>query len=262
MKQRLALCVGINDYPGVASDLSGCVNDAHDWHVTLLERGYDVQMLLDSEATAVAIVERLQSRLAQLKFGDRFVFCFSGHGTWVPDRDGDEVDKRDEALCCFDYERGGLLTDDMMYRIFENRAVGSRVTVLSDCCHSGTVSRFALQAEQAASTKGVPKFVSPAAFTDLSETAAARAEAFAPAGKPRSGAVLISGCDDHEFSYDASFEGRPNGAFTYYARQALQQGATRVDDVYANIRAQLPSDQYPQSPQLTVGAFQRRTSLL
>ena len=28
---KLALCVGINDYPGVSSDLYGCRNDAADW---------------------------------------------------------------------------------------------------------------------------------------------------------------------------------------------------------------------------------------
>ncbi len=28
---KRALCVGINDYPGTNSDLSGCVNDAEDW---------------------------------------------------------------------------------------------------------------------------------------------------------------------------------------------------------------------------------------
>jgi len=28
---KLALCIGINDYPGTVNDLSGCVNDAQDW---------------------------------------------------------------------------------------------------------------------------------------------------------------------------------------------------------------------------------------
>jgi len=28
---KRALCIGINDYPGTDFDLSGCVNDAHDW---------------------------------------------------------------------------------------------------------------------------------------------------------------------------------------------------------------------------------------
>ena len=35
MAKKLALCIGINDYPGTDSDLSGCVNDANDWAANL-----------------------------------------------------------------------------------------------------------------------------------------------------------------------------------------------------------------------------------
>ena len=45
---KKALCIGINDYPGTANDLSGCVNDANDWVAELTTRGFAVQKLLDS----------------------------------------------------------------------------------------------------------------------------------------------------------------------------------------------------------------------
>lgn len=259
MRQRYALCVGINDYPGAASDLSGCVNDAHDWHVTLLNQGYDVRILLDGEATKRNVVEAIAERLSRLKTGDRFVFTFSGHGTWLPDKDGDEIDKRDEALCCYDYPQGGLLVDDELFDIFKNRKFGSRVTVLSDSCHSGTLTR------QPANPMIVKtaKFVPPHLFTDITEQEAVRAETYISSEKPRSSAVLISGCADHEYSYDATIEGRPNGAFTYYARKALEQASTpRVVDVYGQIQKLLPSTEYPQTPQLTAGLFQLGSSLL
>lgn len=259
MLKRYALCVGINDYPGSGSDLAGCVNDAHDWHVTLLSRGYDVRMLLDGEANKKSIVEVIRERLSRLKAGDRFVFTFSGHGTWIPDRDGDEIDGRDEALCCYDYASGGLLVDDEMFEMFKNRAFGSRVTLLSDSCHSGTVTRLAMDP----AVHKTVRFLPPTLFTDLTEKEAARAELDISGGKPRSDAVLISGCADHEFSYDAHFGNRPNGAFTYFARQALDQSPSpRVKDVYDTLKALLPSQEYPQSPQLTAGIFQRGSSLL
>jgi len=50
-----ALCIGINDYPGTDSDLSGCVNDANDWAAVLKKRGFTVTMLLDRKATGAAI---------------------------------------------------------------------------------------------------------------------------------------------------------------------------------------------------------------
>lgn len=258
MLKRYALCVGINNYPGSGSDLSGCVNDAHDWHVTLLQQGYDVRMLLDGEANKKNIVEAIWERLSRLKAGDRFVFTFSGHGTWIPDSDGDEIDGRDEALCCYDYASGGLLVDDEMFDIFKNRAFGSRVTLLSDSCHSGTVTRFAMDP---AIHKTV-RFLPPTLFTDLTEKEAARAELYLSGGKPRSDAVLISGCADHEFSYDANINGRPNGAFTYYALQALATAKSpRVKDVYAQIQKLLPSQEYPQTPQLTAKLYQRGSLL-
>ena len=46
---KKALCIGINDYPGTQSDLSGCVNDAHDWENVLDARGFSVTMLLALE---------------------------------------------------------------------------------------------------------------------------------------------------------------------------------------------------------------------
>src|SRR3989304_1432528 len=46
------------------------------------------------------------------------------------------------------------------------------------------------------------------------------------AGRPSSppgryAALLMAGCQDTEYSYDAYFRGRPNGAFTFVALRAL-----------------------------------------
>jgi hypothetical protein len=65
----------------------------------------------------------------------------SGHGTWVPDEDDDEVDGRDEALCPHDITQGEILTDDERYDIFSERNRRARIMMISDSCHSGTVSK-------------------------------------------------------------------------------------------------------------------------
>ncbi len=44
---KLAVCVGINNYPGNGNDLFGCINDAEDWSVELTKRGFEVAKLLD-----------------------------------------------------------------------------------------------------------------------------------------------------------------------------------------------------------------------
>ena len=62
----------------------------------------------------------------------------------------------------------------------------------------------------------------------------------------------MSGCQDTEYSYDAWFQGRPNGAFTFVALRALKSLPTKATyrDWYNAIRKMLPSQQYPQSPNL------------
>src|SRR5215213_8831271 len=96
---KSALCVGINDYPGTDMDLSGCVNDARDWQALLEKRGYTVTHLYDAEATRARIVAALKTLLDDAADGDSLVFTFSGHGSWLPDDDSDEADKRDEMMC-------------------------------------------------------------------------------------------------------------------------------------------------------------------
>jgi hypothetical protein len=62
---------------------------------------------------------------------------------------------------------------------------------------------------------------------------------------------LFSGCQDSEFSYDTVFDGRPNGAFTRAAIDALHDPA--IDSpvaLYRAIRLKLPSPGVPQTPQL------------
>ena len=63
--------------------------------------------------------------------------------------------------------------------------------------------------------------------------------------------ILISGCSDSEYSYDAEFDGRPNGAMTAYAIQVIKQNPdVTYRQFHAGLRGFLPSNDYPQSPQL------------
>jgi Caspase domain len=140
---KRALCIGINDYPGTGSDLSGCVNDAQDWAGMLKGRGFEVTTMLDKNATKANMASAMTELVRGAAYGDLAVITYSGHGTWVPDQDGDEADQRDEALCPYDINRGNFLVDDELYDIFQQRQRGARIVFISDSCHSGTVSRMA-----------------------------------------------------------------------------------------------------------------------
>lgn len=253
MRAKRAVVVGINDYPGTNGDLKGCVNDANDWAQVLTDLGYTNALLLDAAATKAAVVANLRAAVALSRFGDRIVFTYSGHGTWLPDRDGDEADGRDEALVCYDYRDGGLITDDELHAIFSEVRFGVRVTIVSDSCHSGSVSRFMTDPNVTA----VPRFLPPATFLSGAQLdAAMRVETAPAAGMSRVGPALISGCADNEVSYDVH-DGRPHGALTAAALAALP-AARSMYGWHKAIRQQLPNPNYPQTPQLSANVSQRR----
>lgn len=258
---KYAMCVGINDYPGTGSDLSGCVNDANDWAQELGRRNFEVAKLLDGEAKKAAIVEGLRATLGRARAGDVVVFTYSGHGTWVPDDDGDEPDHRDEALCPHDVAKGPLL-DDELHDLFADRARGVRVVFVSDSCHSGTVAKLA------PSPGGEPRkvrFLSPEHYRAFHEERGSslrelrRLERAPRIGRSRGTALLLSGCRDFEFSYDAAFGGRANGAFTRAALDALKTLAADASyrTWFKAIRKQLPSMAYPQTPGLMATSTQK-----
>jgi hypothetical protein len=258
---RYALCIGINDYPGTGSDLSGCVNDAHDWAQELTKRGFDVELMLDGAATGDAMREAMRRRVRAGESGDVVVITYSGHGTWVPDADGDEPDRRDEALCPYDIGTAGPQLDDELFDILSDRERGVRVVMVADSCHSGSVARLAPPAGPDARRV---RFLPPSVFLSPAETARARALTRVASGRPRQSALLMSGCQDFEFSYDATFDGRPNGAFTYLALTALRElpPTATYRDWSAAIARALPSQDYPQTPGLQGSSSQRRWSVL
>lgn len=250
---KLALCVGINDYPGTNSDLSGCVNDAKDWSAALEARGFTVRQLFDKAATKKAMYGEMERLVTDAKSGDLVVIQYSGHGSYVPDVDGDEPDGTDEVLCPHDIAKGNPLTDDELNDLFVQRDRGVKIVLISDSCHSGTVAKFAAPPRGSGEQTTRARFMPPATF--LPEEAVAplgsrRARRVASPPGRQSGALLMSGCQDTEFSYDAWFNGRPNGAFTFAALSTLKKANSTYRQWHAAIRQMLPTSQHPQSPNL------------
>lgn len=268
---KLALCIGINNYPGTDMDLAGCVNDANDWAALLGARGFSVEMLLDAQATKAGMVAGFERVIGHAVDGDVVVITFSGHGTYEFDTDGDEADALDEALCPHDVQTNdAALVDDEIHALLKARKDGVHLVLISDSCHSGTVNRDA-----AASKDPVrPRFMPPgnwmsaqhlrrgtqrkparAAGVNVGKSAFA-ADDFDP------GEVLLAGCEEGEnhFSYDADIGGRANGAFTSYALKTLKslpENATYADWHAAITPDCLPTPTYPQTPQIVGNAEAR-----
>jgi hypothetical protein len=258
-KRKLALCIGINDYPGTGSDLRGCVNDANDWSAALRDRGFDVAKVLNKEATRATMREALRDLVGQADSGDTVVVQYSGHGSFVPDLDGDEPDGTDECLCPYDVDTKGAITDDDLFETYSQKRHGVRVVMISDSCHSGTVAKFApISTPPTTSGRGAPqrkaRFLPPESFLSRKQLGQLgvrrRRRATSPPGRYAS--LLLAGCQDTEYSWDASFQGRPNGAFTFVALEELAglPASATFRTWYDRIRKRLPTQQYPQTPNL------------
>ena len=264
--KNAALCIGIN-YRGTQHELGGCVNDAMDWASFFRAQGFTARRLLEKEATASAIRDAIAALVSGLSPGCTGVVTFSGHGTWLPDMDGDEPDGRDEALVPVDAGTDGerLILDDELHEIFLRLPAESHLVFVSDCCHSGSVYRMFNVGRYSV------RFLPPSHFVQNRSMLARVSHAFGLPSRRTVSRVIaprvvhFSGCKDNEYSYDARFNARYNGAFTYYALRAFRQAVTPVDstyhDVWKLIRQSLPSSAYPQTPQFTAATGMRTRRL-
>lgn len=268
---RKALLVGINDYKGVG-DLRGCVNDVLDMHFSLRSlfnfQTRDIRVLTDSRATKANIIHRLKWLVDKAKSGDFLVFHFSGHGSQIRDRDGDEpVDHLDELICPYDMNWDGtFIIDDELNEIFKNVPEGALLEVFIDSCHSGTVLRemgLTPPPDLAAEHPTLNRYLPPPADIFLrfgGEEDELESKGFVKGVKERGGKhhILWAGCMANQTSADAYIDGRYHGAFTYYLNLHLRRNP-RVSrrELLRKVRTSLRHGGYSQIPQLEIEATKR-----
>lgn len=224
--RRVALCVGIDRYSG-GNALAGCVADANAWATTLGSLGFETSMLTDEQATRAAIDERLRALIGRSRAGDVIVFQYAGHGTYVPDLDGDEDDGNDEAICPVDFDTGALYIDDDIAKVLATLPQGVNLTMFMDCCHSGTNTRFAAGTPQRGATRGIDerrRFLVPTpevikAHIEFRKRLGDGSAARAAGGHPMT-VVKFAACLDDEVAW----ESQGHGEFTVRATRVLAQG--------------------------------------
>ena len=267
----LALNIGLNAvsaaaYGGWDGPLAACEFDANDMAAIAKAKGMKPTVLLTKSATRANVLTGVRGAAKALKTGDFFLLTYSGHGGQVPDVTGEEADKQDETWCLYD----GQLIDDELYFELSRFGPGVRILVLSDSCHSGTVTRAG--PPPFATTHQRPKLMPPAiamrtyrehqAFydklqLDLVKSAgkarvdpdaalaqvAASGRLAAIVKKFNPAVVLISGCQDNQTSMD----GDHNGAFTESLLKVWSQGTFQGNygTFHARIKAGLPASQSP-----------------
>lgn len=258
MKKK-AFCVGINDYPYDGSDLNGCVNDAQAWAELLIKHydfpGKNVKILTDSQATKNNIMDGVKGLLADAKAGDVLVFTNSSHGSYIADKSGDEY-KYDEIICPYDVA-DNVIVDDELRELFGNLSKGVSLTVISDSCFSGTVTRAAISENfpwfKCPDDRHV-RFLNPALRGDpvLDNPWKARPKSLEKYPEAKMKEILLAGCSDREYSHDAFFDGVYHGAMTYCALRAIRAANYQITyaQLISRICCAIEDAGYPQHPQL------------
>ena len=258
--QGLSLHIGLNSvdpnhYAGWSGKLNACQADAEDMYIIAKRQGYSSTLLKTSEATRDAVISHIRSAAKTLVSGDMYFLSYSGHGGQLPDLNGDEYDLQDETWCLYD----GQFIDDELRLLWGEFAEGVRVLVLSDSCHSGTVTKMAFYggpegtAMRAVepSTEGEPvqyRYMPPEAamhtYRENRDFYDELAESLPEELLPIKASVrLISGCQDNQLSRDGIF----NGLFTGRLLRVWSGGRFRGNyhDFHKKILAWMPPNQSP-----------------
>lgn len=152
MPRRKALIIGIN-YFGTKHQLNGCINDAMNIRKFLIEeRGFpssphDMVVLTDDprnrgtpfEPTGANLMAAFHWLVTGNHPGDSVWLSYSGHGGQVRDPDGDRDSGLDDTICPVDFEFNGQIDSDTLHKQIVSPMIReARLTVLFDCCHSGS----------------------------------------------------------------------------------------------------------------------------
>ena len=274
MATGISLHIGLNavdpgHYLGWSGPLAACEFDANDMAAVAKSLGYAKStVLLTEQATTRRVVSAMRSAAKALGPGDTFFVTYSGHGGQVNDTNGDEstrdygeigevADAKDETWCLFDRQ----LVDDELYALWADFPTRCLVVVLSDSCHSGTVTRNTPDFDLvlAGATKAGRERLAQRTLGDrgmpvpkAEEVARERAGVYAraqsnvpPRQSTKIGATvgLISGCQDNQTSLD----GTRNGLFTEKLLEVWNGGSFSgsLHDLRNLTARQMPATQTP-----------------
>src|SRR5579859_865542 len=242
-----ALLVGIDRYQA-NPELHGCVNDVLSICNLLMQRyslpETQIKVLTNEAATRSSIIHAFKEFLTQnaaIDRGDQILFYYSGHGSQMPallkdaepDRLNETIVPHDSRLANVfdipDKTLGGLIRQLVAAK---STSAGDNITIVLDCCHSGSGTRAAYSG-----VRGVPPDPRPLPSNlDSDLLADLTTRGGSPGATTEGQHVLLTACKDeertHEYVSDTEDGQTCHGAFSFILLQTLAQlppGATYAD---------------------------------
>lgn len=242
------LLIGIN-YVGTSSQLNGCIRDVERMAKFVLTpylgvskedmifmTDYSMGMLYPTAANIRFQIKELVRDLNRTKQG---FFHYSGHGSHISDYSADEWDGRDEILCPIDIDRGNYITDDEMFKILvQPLNADVKLTVIADCCHSGTILDLPYKWRIHDGSYTNEHRVDIGDTTNLADV------------------VMISGCKDDQTSADGAIltgESGVSGAMTVAYLETLRKHGYNLTyrELLNGMHSYLVQKGFSQRPELT-----------
>lgn len=263
-----ALLVGINQYPDPIPPLIGCTNDVDAMAVYLREQvaaaGLHLQLCLlkNQEATREQVIQTFQGHLGQAQAGDQVLFAYSGHGSRAsapPELSHLGSDRLNETLVCWDSRLADgwdLADKELASLIAEVATKGPKITIILDCCHSGSGSRqmnirYVAPDHRPRPITSYHLGQHPSNHRSTPPHHSITPSPLPPTPLPQGRHVLLAACRDVQTAKE--YNAKERGVFSYFMHETLKQatGPLTYREVFKHTQALITAAQVPnQTPQL------------
>ena len=237
IKNNSALLIGIN-YFGTNNELYGCINDTNS--IKSLISNYNFKKIsiltdnIEKKPTRNNILAEFKNLLINSQSGDVLLLFYSGHGSYILDKNNNEKTGKDQLIVPCDLN--GIIDDELKNIIQTNLKKDVTLIALFDCCHSGSILDLKYQYMDSLENNNFTENINE------SET--------------NGNVIMISGCSDVQTSSDASINNKSQGAMTWAFLEAFKSEKNITwRNLLIKMRNLLKQSNFSQLPQLTSGSF-------
>ena len=232
-----ALLIGIN-YTGTDNELYGCINDTNSINSLISNYNFKKICILTDNTVKKPdhnnILYEFKNLLSNSQAGDVLLFFYSGHGSYILDKNNNEKTGNDQVIVPCDLNE--ILDDELKNIIQTNLKKDVTLIALFDCCYSGSILDLKYQYMDSLDKNNFTENINE------SETIG--------------NVIMISGCSDVETSNDANINNTNQGAMTWAFLQAFKsQKNITWRQLLISMRDLLKKSNFRQTPQLTSGTF-------
>jgi hypothetical protein len=262
-QNRRALIIGIDKYPNLSdqAQLEGCVRDAREV-ADLLEKRFgfpasQMTLLLDEQATRDGILAAIDALAGQVKENDAVVIHYSGHGSQrpVPVDNISRASNLEETLVPHDSAHSDPLPNldipsaELRASIAKLTGATPNLTLILDCCHSGTIATRTENGKPRIKVRGLPPDLRQPPDSTKKRLRDVKG---GPASFVRH--VVIAACRDRECAHEVVLDDGSHGALTWNLLRELESLPSGACPTYRDVLEPVRSrvhDCYPaQEPQL------------